>query len=204
MFEEAGVDIVFLPESADMYPQGFDTYVEVESIREACEAKSRPGFFKGVTTVVSKLANIVQPHNMYFGQKDGIQCITIRKMIRDLNFPIEIIVGETIREPDGLAKSSRNVYLSKVEREIAPIFFKALSTGKDLYEKNSRDSREDIIESTKQILALEQSIILDYISLADLETGKEIACVPQSGAMLSGAIKIGKTRLIDNVILRKG
>jgi pantoate--beta-alanine ligase len=125
LLKKEKVDFVFFPSEAEMYPQGYKTYVNIENIEENTrEGKSRPGHFRGVATVVTKLFNIVQPDKAYFGQKDGIQCVVIKQMTRDLNIPTDIVIVPTIRESDGLAMSSRNAYLSKEERQIAPILFK--------------------------------------------------------------------------------
>eukprot|EP01120_Amphizonella_sp_Union-15-10_P003570 TRINITY_DN13984_c0_g1_i1.p1 TRINITY_DN13984_c0_g1~~TRINITY_DN13984_c0_g1_i1.p1 ORF type:complete len:292 (+),score=48.33 TRINITY_DN13984_c0_g1_i1:30-878(+) len=199
---ESSVDAVFLPSSDSMYPPGFDTKIFLSSIEETMEGRARPGFFGGVAIVVLKLSNIVQPDFLYLGQKDGIQCICLKTLFRDLNSPVSIVIGPTSREPDGLARSSRNVYLSESERKIATILYKALMAGKTLFEKGEI-LREKIFAGGKEVLASEKIVVLQYLSLADLETGKEVDQVPDGGAMYSGAILIGKTRLIDNVLLKR-
>jgi len=145
MLSEAKVDAVFLPEAKEMYPTGFSTFVTTEGIEVTSEAKSRPHFFKGVATVVSKLFNIVQPDRAYFGQKDAIQCIVIKKMVKDLDFPLDVVICDTIRESDGLAMSSRNSYLTDLERKVAPVLYRALSSSESLFQSNIRD-RQSLIQ----------------------------------------------------------
>jgi pantoate--beta-alanine ligase len=153
--------------------------------------------------VVSKLFNIVQPTKAYFGQKDGIQCIVIKKMVKDLNFPVDVVIGPTLREADGLAMSSRNTYLTKEERPISIVLYRSLQVLKQHYDAGERRVKV-LVELAKAELAKEPSVRLDYINICDLETGKDLTdVVGENGAMASGAMFIGKrpTRLIDNIIL---
>jgi pantoate--beta-alanine ligase len=201
-----GVDCVFLPTVNDVYPSGFSTYVNVEGIESQAEAVSRPGHFRGVTTVVSKLFNMVQPTNAYFGAKDAMQCIVIKKMVRDLNFPVHIVIGDTLRETDGLAMSSRNIYLSEQERKIAPIVYRSLITASRLWErekqKSSKVDANKLRFVTQQILESEPNISIQYISVGSKQDGSELQVVKISeGAILSVAVKLGTTRLIDNITL---
>lgn len=145
LLEAAGVHAVFIPEATQIYPPGFSTYVNVDGIEDTAEAKSRPHFFRGVATVVTKLFNIIQPDKAYFGQKDAVQCVVVQKLVRDLNMQVEIVVCETVREHDGLAMSSRNAYLNNDERKIAPILYRALSAGAALYHQENVRDREKII-----------------------------------------------------------
>jgi len=159
----------------------------------------RPGHFKGVTTVVAKLLNGVQPHKAYFGQKDAQQAAVIRQMVRDLNFPIEIVVCPIVREADGLAMSSRNVYLDLEQRKAATILFRALSAAKDLYEGSERNA-EKIRSEMKDVLASEPLADVQYVSCADYDTLEELDEI-KGKALLSMAVFIGNTRLIDNFVL---
>ena len=159
----------------------------------------RPGHFKGVTTVVAKLFNVVQPHKAYFGQKDAQQVAVIRRMVRDLNFPVEIIVCPTAREADGLAMSSRNVYLDADQRKAATILFRSLSVAKELYEAGEKDA-EKIRRKMKEVLASEPLAEPQYVSCADYDSLEELEVI-RGKTLLSMAVLIGKTRLIDNFVL---
>ena len=163
------------------------------------EGAMRPGHFRGVTTVVAKLFNGIQPHKAYFGQKDAQQVAVIRQMVRDLNFPIEIVVCPIVREADGLAMSSRNVYLDPEQRQAANVLFRALSAAKELYEKGERNG-EKLRQTMKDILAGEPLAQIVYVSCADYDTLEELDEV-RGKALLSMAVFFGKTRLIDNVVL---
>ena len=140
LLEAAGVDLVFAPQPAEVYPQGFDTVIEVRGVTDVLEGAVRPGHFAGVATVVAKLFNIVQPTRAYFGQKDAQQSVVIRKLVRDLNLPVEVIVAPTVREPDGLALSSRNSYLAPDQRAAAPAIYRALSAARDRFAAGERDA----------------------------------------------------------------
>ena len=191
--------VVWTPSAESMYPTGYQTWVDVEAMTHPLEGAMRPGHFKGVTTVVAKLFNAVQSHRAYFGQKDAQQVAVIRRMVRDLNFPLEIVVCPTQREADGLAMSSRNVYLDPEQRKAATILFRSLSAAKELYEAGERDA-EKIRGKMKEVLASEPLAEPQYVSCADYDTLEELDVI-QGKTLLSMAVFIGKTRLIDNFVL---
>lgn len=199
LIEPLGTDLVWIPSAEVMYPQGYQTWVEVEAITSPLEGAMRPGHFRGVTTVVAKLFNAVQPHRAYFGQKDAQQAAVIRRMALDLNFPIEIVVCPTVREADGLAMSSRNVYLDPVQRAAATVLFRSLSAARDLYEAGERDA-EKIRGKMKEVLAGEPLAEPQYVSCADYDSLEELTEI-KGKALLSMAVFIGKTRLIDNFVI---
>lgn len=192
-------DLVWTPSAEIMYPTGYQTWVEVEAVARPLEGAMRPGHFKGVTTVVAKLFNAVQPHKAYFGQKDAQQVAVIRQMVRDLNFPIEIVVCPTTREPDGLAMSSRNVYLDAEQRQAATVLFHSLSAAKELFEAGERDA-EKLRGKMKEVLASEPLTEPQYVSCADYDTLEELDVIKRK-TLLSMAVFIGKTRLIDNIVI---
>jgi len=199
LIEPLGVDLVWNPTPEIMYPTGYQTWVEVEALTRPLEGAIRTSHFKGVTTVVAKLFNAVQPHKAYFGQKDAQQAAVIRQMTRDLNFPIEVIVCPTTREADGLAMSSRNKYLEGADRPAATILFRALSAAKSAYEDGER-SAEKLRIVMKDILATEPRANPQYVSCADYDTLEELEVVGGK-TLLSMAVLVGKTRLIDNIVL---
>ena len=199
LLEPLGVDLIWMPTAEIVYPPGFQTWVDVETITQPLEGAMRPGHFRGVTTVVAKLFNSVQPHKAYFGQKDAQQAAVIRQMTRDLNFPIEIVVCPIVREPDGLAMSSRNVYLDSEQRKAATVLSRALEAAKEKYESGVRDAEKIRIEM-KEVLASEPLAEVQYVSCADYDTLEELETV-NGKTLLSMAVFIGKTRLIDNVVL---
>ena len=199
MLEKEKTDIVFMPPVAEMYPPHFNSWVEVEKVTERLEGASRPGHFKGVTTVVAKLFNIVQPTRAYFGQKDAQQAIVIKKMVADLNMNLEVITLPTVREPDGLAMSSRNTYLNPEERRAAVVLYQALTLAQRLYAGGERDARKLRQEMTN-LIQKQPLANIDYISIAHAETLDELDRI-KPPALVSLAVKIGKTRLIDNVVL---
>jgi len=194
-----GVDIVWNPSAETMYPTGYQTWVEVEALTNPLEGAMRPGHFKGVTTIVSKLFNATQPHKAYFGQKDAQQVAVIRRMTTDLNFPIEIVVCPTLREADGLAMSSRNKYLNEDERKAATVLFRSLTAAKALYENGERNA-EKIRDRMKEVLASEPLAKMQYVSCADYDSLEELDVIERK-ALLSMAVYFGKTRLIDNFVL---
>ena len=199
LLESAGVDVVWTPTPEVIYPPGFSTWVEVEGLTEPLEGTARPGHFRGVTSVVTKLFNAVQPQRAYFGQKDAQQAAVIRKMTRDLDFPIEIVVCPTVREADGLAMSSRNAYLSAEEREAATVLFRALSGAQQAYEHGERDA--DVLRGIlHHVIDLEPLARVQYVSAADYDTLEELQTLTGK-TLLSMAVFIGKTRLIDNFVL---
>ena len=205
-----GVDCVFTPTQADMYPGGSLSHVEPANFSHISEGLARPDFFRGVATVVCKLFNIVQPTYTFFGQKDISQCILIQRMVRDLNMPVNVTVCRTIRESDGLAMSSRNAYLHPVERPACNVLYKALSAAK-LYCDQTKDNRfpakrEDIIATVNSILRQEPLVTqIEYVSVASHRDMTELtsysAHAAGAGAVISAAIRIGNVRLIDNVLV---
>ena len=199
LLEPLGTDLVWIPTAETMYPDGFQTWVEVDTMTRPLEGAMRLGHFRGVTTVVAKLFNAVQPHKAYFGQKDAQQAAVIRQMTRDLNFPLEIVVCPIIREPDGLAMSSRNVYLDPEQRQAATVLYRSLSAAKDAYESGERDA-EKLRQIMKEVLASEPLADVQYVSCADYDTLEELDTV-KGKALLSMAAFLGKTRLIDNFVL---
>ena len=194
-----GVDLVWNPAPEIMYPPGYQTWVVVEALTRPLEGALRPGHFRGVTTVVAKLFNATQPDKAYFGQKDAQQAAVIRQMTRDLNFPIEIVVCPTVREADGLALSSRNKYLEGNDRKAATILFRALSAAKDIYEAGERNA-EKLRRKMKEVLESEPRAQMQYVSCADYDTLEELAVI-KGKTLLSMAVFLGKTRLIDNFVL---
>ena len=199
LLEAAGADLVFTPEPAEIYPPGFDTQVLVGGITEVLEGAARPGHFAGVATVVAKLFNIVQPDIAYFGQKDAQQSVVIRKLVADLNLPVEIVVAPTVRDADGLALSSRNSYLTPAQRAAAPVLFRALMAAQASYDGGERDA-ERLREIMRRAIATEPEAQVDYLSLADPQTLQELAHVDRR-ALASLAVRFGTTRLIDNLLL---
>ncbi|HKP54144.1 MAG TPA: pantoate--beta-alanine ligase [Chloroflexia bacterium] len=203
MLEDAGVDWVFTPTAKEIYPPAYSTYVDVRGVTEPLEGAARPGHFVGVATVVAKLFNLVQPHRAYFGQKDAQQTAVIRQMVRDLNFPLEIAVGETLREKDGLAMSSRNVYLNPEERQAATVLYRALSAAKALWEGGERRGGP-LRAAMSHTLQAEPLARPDYVSVAGPATLHELDDTGDAReALASLAVRIGKTRLIDNFVLRE-
>jgi len=194
-----GVDLVWTPTVEVMYPEGFQTWVTVEEMTSRLEGSQRPGHFRGVATVVTKLFNATGPHRAYFGQKDAQQAAVIRRMVQDLNMPIQIVVCPIVREEDGLAMSSRNVYLSAVERQSATVLYRALQAAKGAYEQGERsaDKLRQVMQATLEESPLART---QYVSCADPEKLQELEWVDER-ALLSMAVYFGKTRLIDNLLL---
>ncbi len=199
LLESAGVDLVWTPTDEIMYPSGYQTWVQVEELTQRLEGEVRPGHFRGVTTVVAKLFNSVSPQKAYFGQKDAQQAAVVRRMSRDLDFPIEIVVCPTLRETDGLAMSSRNTYLSPAERQAATILFQGLSAANLAY-KSGEHSAEKLRAVVRDTVAAEPLAKLQYVSCADYESLEELETVTGK-TLLSMAVYMGKTRLIDNFLL---
>lgn len=197
---EAGCDLVFTPTPDVIYPPGFSTRIEVDGVTAPLEGAIRPGHFSGVATVVTKLFNIVQPDAAWFGQKDAQQCAVIRRMAADLDLPVEIVVAPTIREADGLAMSSRNVYLGSEDRAAAVVVSRALYAAEAAFEAGERDA-EALRGVMTAVLADEPRGTPDYVSLADPDTLAELTTVDARGAVASLAVRFGKTRLIDNLLL---
>jgi pantoate--beta-alanine ligase len=197
-----GVDVVFAPSVEEMYPSGDSTVVDVEGVTDVLEGAHRPGHFRGVATVVSKLFHIIEPTRACFGQKDAQQLLVIKKMVRDQRMAVEIVGCPTVREPDGLAMSSRNAYLSPEERAAALVLSKALNRARALFE--SGESNGELLRAAmRSIIDAEPLAAADYVSVADTETLAELERV-DGRALASLAVRIGKTRLIDNVVLGVG
>ena len=199
MLEKEKTDIVFMPSAAEMYPPQFNSWVEVGKVTERLEGAARPGHFRGVTTVVAKLFNIVQPTRAYFGQKDAQQLFVIQKMVTDLNMNLEIVTVPTVREPDGLAMSSRNTYLNPEERRAAVVLYQALTMARQLWsggKKYAQHLRQEMTELIQQ----QPLATIEYVSVANTETLEELDEI-KPPALVSLAVKIGKTRLIDNIVL---
>jgi len=199
LIQPLGVALVWNPSTEAMYPPSYQTWVEVETLTRPLEGALRMGHFRGVTTVVTKLFNATQPDKAYFGQKDAQQAAVIRQMTRDLNFPIEIVVCPIVREADGLAMSSRNKYLSAEERKAAAVLFRALNAAKEAYEAGEREG-EPIRRKMKEVLAGEPLAQMQYVSCADYDTLAELDVI-EGKTLLSMAVFLGKTRLIDNIVL---
>jgi len=200
LLEGEGADVVFMPTAEEMYPPGFDDWVEVSGpLVTRLEGAVRPGHFRGVTTVVARLFRIVRPQRAYFGQKDAQQLCVIRQMVRDLALPVEIVPCPTLREPDGLAMSSRNSYLSPQERKAATVLWRTLFRAKELFRAGERDA-EALRQEMTRVIAQEPLAQADYISVADSETLEELVTIDRP-ALASLAVRIGSTRLIDNVAL---
>jgi len=195
----AGGDVLFNPSAEDMYPDGYATYVDVERLSNTLCGNTRPGHFKGVTTVVMKLFDIVKPDIAYFGQKDAQQSIIVKKMVEDLNMDIEIKVLPTVREKDGLAMSSRNIYLSEKERKDALCLNQALNKAEAAVRSGERSAAK-IIKIMEGIVKEKSTAKIDYIEAVDIKTLSQVDTV-SSGTLLALAVFIGKTRLIDNTIL---
>jgi pantoate--beta-alanine ligase len=199
LLEEAGADLVWTPSPEIMYPPGFQTWVTVEGLTQPLEGAVRPGHFRGVTTVVAKLFNGIQPQKAYFGQKDAQQAAVVKRMTRDLDFPVEIVICPTVREKDGLAMSSRNSYLSPEERQAATILYRALSAAHASHRRGERNA-EALRRIVREMVATEPLAQLQYVSCADYDTLQEVEEL-KGKTLLSMAVFLGKTRLIDNFIL---
>lgn len=199
LLEAEGVDLVWTPTVDEMYPSEYQTWIMVEKLTQVLEGANRPGHFRGVATVVAKLFNAVQPDRAYFGQKDAQQAIVIQRMARDLNFHLEVVVCPTLREPDGLAMSSRNTYLDRDQRSAATILYRALTAAVEAFEtgENNADALRDLMSDA---LSTEPLARTQYVSVADPVTLEEITG-PVERALFSMAVYVGETRLIDNVVI---
>ncbi len=199
-----GVDLVFNPTPEIIYPANFQTYVTVEEVTKYLEGASRPGHFRGVATVVTKLFNIVGADRAYFGQKDAQQVIVIKRMVADLAIPIQIVLCPTLREADGLAMSSRNVYLDAEHRQAAQVLYRALSAAKKAFDQGERNS--DVLRSImRPVIEKEPLAKIEYVSAADALTLQETDSIDEShGLLLSMAVRVGKPRLIDNFLFDNG
>ena len=194
--EEAGVDVVFAPSADEMYPDGFDTYVDVGRIAERMEGEARPGHFRGVATVVCKLLSIVRPDRAYFGSKDAQQGLVIRRLNADLDLGAQIVICSTVREPDGLALSSRNAYLDADERRAAAVLYRALMLGQSM----GGGPAEAVSAAMLDVLSGEPLASVEYVSVADAATLEELDVIDRP-ALVSLAVRIGTTRLIDNIVI---
>ena len=202
LLEAEGADLVFAPPPSEVYPDGFDTWIEPGAVAEGMEGSARPGHFRGVATVVAKLFGIVTPDHAYFGQKDGQQVAVIRKMSHDLNLGVDVVTMPTIREPDGLALSSRNAYLQPDERAVAPVVYRALCAAVSAWKAGEQDAGR-LQDAAVAVLEQEPSVsAVDYVSIVDADT---MAAVHEVGAhgrvMIATAVRLGQVRLIDNVII---
>lgn len=199
LLEREGVDLLFAPSVEEMYPAGAVTWVTVEGLSDKLDGRSRPGHFRGVATVVAKLFNIVEPDAAFFGQKDAAQVAVIRRMGRDLNLPVEIVVCPIIREPDGLAMSSRNVYLNPEQRKQALALRRSLLRVQELVTAGERNANK-LVAAGREEFARENTVRLDYFEIVDPETLDPIPDISQ-GALAAVAAFVGSTRLIDNILL---
>ena len=200
LLEKEGVDLVWTPTPELMYPADFQTWVTVEEVTQPLEGQMRPGHFRGVTTVVAKLFNAVQPDMAYFGQKDAQQAVVIRQMVHDLNFNLEVVVCPIVREADGLAMSSRNVYLNPDERQAATSLYQALRAAQNAYAAGERNAQA-LRQAMSDILQRQPLAHTQYVSCADPETLVELDGTIPGRALLSMAVYIGNTRLIDNILI---
>jgi len=197
-----GGDVVFAPDTGSVYPEGYSTFVIVEGLTDNLCGRSRPHHFRGVTTVVAKLFNIVRPHIAVFGQKDAQQLAVIRKMVKDLNYDIEIVAAPIVREKDGLAMSSRNAYLSGEERTQAPVLYQSLLEAKELVLKGEIDAAS-IKNRVMYVLESAPLAIVEYVEIVEPDTIRPVDTI-EDGGLLAIAVRFGKTRLIDNLIIKAG
>jgi pantoate--beta-alanine ligase len=197
--EREGVELLFAPAVEEMYPAGAVTWVTVEGLSDKLDGRSRPGHFRGVTTVVAKLFHIVEPDAAFFGQKDAAQVAVIRRMVRDLRMPVEIVVGPIVREADGLAMSSRNAYLDATQRKEALVLYRALERVKLLADSGERDVTK-LIGAGREEFSRERSVRLDYFEVVNPETLDPVETI-SAGALVAVAAYVGTTRLIDNLLL---
>jgi pantoate--beta-alanine ligase len=200
LLRDGNIDLVFAPTVSEMYPADFQTYLEVTHVSQGLEGEHRPGHFRGVATVVNKLFNIITPQRAYFGQKDAQQVAVIKQMVKDLALPVEIVVVPTVRAEDGLALSSRNSYLTPEQRTAAPVLYRALLAAQQQYDYGVRDP-ELLRRTMSAVLIREPLAQVEYVSVADAATLAEAMTATDRALLLSMAVRIGKTRLIDNMIL---
>jgi pantoate--beta-alanine ligase len=199
--EREGAELLFAPSVEEMYPAGAATWVTVEELSGKLDGKSRPGHFRGVTTVVSKLFHIVEPDAAFFGQKDAAQVAVIRRMVRDLNLPVEIVVCPIVREPDGLAMSSRNAYLNAEQRKQALVLYRSLMRVKKLTDVGEHSAAK-LAEAAREEFTREESVRLDYFAIVNPDTLDSVEDV-SAGALVAVAAYVGSTRLIDNIVIPK-
>jgi pantoate--beta-alanine ligase len=195
-----GADIIFYPDKKEVYPPGYRTYIEVEGLSDVLCGRSRPGHFKGVATIVAKFFNIVQPDTAYFGQKDAQQSVIIKRMAEDMNMPVKVMVMPTVREPGGLALSSRNTYLNSKQKRDAFILSRSLDFAGYLIRNGLRDTNR-IIVAMKKLICKKRSISVDYISIVDYETLEPLKRI-KGKCLIALAARVGKTRLIDNIVVK--
>ena len=198
--ESAGVDLVFTPTPDVMYPPGYQTYVQVEQVTQGLEGGHRPGHFRGVTTVVAKLFNLAQPTHAYFGQKDAQQVTVIRRMVADMNFPLTVVICPTVRDADGLAMSSRNVYLDAAQRQAATVLYRALQAAGRRYDAGERDPQA-LAAVAQDVLAREPLADTEYVSVVDARTLQDVTGPNENPLLMSMAVQVGWARLIDNCLL---
>ena len=199
LLEKEGVDILFAPPVEEVYPDGGVTWVLVESLSEKLDGRSRPGHFRGVTTIVAKLFHIIEPEAAFFGQKDAAQLVVIRRMVRDLNFPVEIVACPIVRESDGLAMSSRNAYLSREERSRALVLQRSLQKARQLFDDGERSAAK-LISAAKEVFAGESQVVLDYLEIVDPDTLDPVERISRR-TLVAVAARVESTRLIDNIVL---
>jgi pantoate--beta-alanine ligase len=200
LLAKEGADFIFAPSVDQIYPPGAVTYVTVEALSDKLCGRSRPGHFRGVTTVVSKLFNIVEPDRAFFGQKDAAQSTIIRRMVRDLNIPVQVVVCPIVREPDGLAMSSRNSYLDAQQRKSALGLYRSVTAVQGRFDRGERNSHA-LIEAGKQTFTHEALVRLDYFEIVDPETLDPVDDLSRGG-LVAVAASVGNVRLIDNIVLR--
>jgi pantoate--beta-alanine ligase len=201
LLEQAGADLIWTPTDEIMYPNGYQTWVVVEEITRPLEGQFRPEHFRGVTTIVAKLFNVTQPNRAYFGQKDALQAAVLKRMVLDLNFPIDMVICPIVREADNLAMSSRNTYLTPEERKAATVLSRSLFAAQELYHQGERNANT-LRKYVKDIVDTEPLANLQYISCANALTLQEIDKI-EGETLLSMAVYFGKTRLIDNLLLKQ-
>jgi pantoate--beta-alanine ligase len=199
LLEKEGIDILFAPSVDEIYPEGAVTWVLVEGLSEKLDGRSRPGHFRGVTTIVSKLFNVIEPDAAFFGQKDAAQLAVIRRMVWDLNFPVEIVACPIARESDGLAMSSRNAYLNREERGRALVLQRSLQQVQREFQNGERIAAK-LIAAAKEVFAREPQVVLDYFEIVDPDTLDPVERVSQK-TLVAVAAYVGSTRLIDNIVL---
>jgi pantoate--beta-alanine ligase len=199
LLESEGVALLFAPAVEEMYPAGAATWVTVEGLSDKLDGRSRPGHFRGVSTVVAKLFHVVEPDVAFFGQKDAAQIAVVRRMVRDLSFPVEIVACPIVREADGLAMSSRNAYLNEQQRKQALVLHRALMQVKNLWESGERGA-EKLLAAGRAEVALEEAVRLDYFEIVDAESLDAVEKV-ESGTLVAVAAFVGTTRLLDNILL---
>ncbi len=200
LLARVATDVVFYPDVREMYPDDYATYVEVEGLTKYLCGRSRPGHFRGVTTVVTKLFNIVKPDVAVFGQKDAQQAFVIKRMVRDLNFPVDIVIVPTVREPDGLAMSSRNVYLTQEERRQATVLYQSLREGEAMIKSGERDARR-VKQALRRLIRTAPLAQIDYVEIVDTSRLHPVKTI-KGEVLIALAVYFGRARLIDNLIVR--